>query len=321
MAPRTRNWLVVGAIAFVAAGATVGATLLTRTGTGGSAAAVPVVTQKGTPELDLDLGVRTDAQAVALRRALQLYENGHRKAAAAIFGRYRSLDARVGSAVAEWPDGFDRLAALAQSNPRSSLAQLELGFGFFWQGRLAQAETAWRAARRSQPDTSYAVRASDLLYPTDAPGLPPFSPSFPPPRELDTLSPPKQLAFLAARARTGGAHAKLLYGAALQKLGRPVSAERQFRAAAALAPNDVDARVAASVGAFDKAKPSIAFSRLGPLTQAYPKAITVRFHLGLMLLWIGQLKAAKVQLDRVVVAGPSPFLADAQLLLRKLAGK
>jgi len=47
----------------------------------------------------------------------------------------------------------------------------------------------------------------------------------------------------------------------------------------------------------------------------------VRYHLGLLLIWIGQLKAARAQLARVVAAGPSPFRADAQLLLSKLAGK
>ena len=57
---------------------------------------------------------------------------------------------------------------------------------------------------------------------------------------------------------------KLLYGAALLRLGRTVSAEREFAAAAALAPHDADAQVAAAVGRFDKANPSLAFSRLGP---------------------------------------------------------
>jgi tetratricopeptide (TPR) repeat protein len=320
VSPRARNWLVVGGIALLAAGATVGATLATRT-TPPSASAAQTVTQKGAPEFDLDLGVRTDPEAVALRRALDLYAHGHRKAAGAIFQRYRSLEAEIGAALADWPGGFNRLAELQQANPGSSLAQLEVGLGFFWQGRLAQAEAAWRKAAKAQPDTSYAVRAGDLLYPSDAPGLPPFSPSFPSPQALANLSPPKQLAFLAARARGGNAQAKLLYGAALQKLGRPVSAERQFRAALALAPNDVDARVAVAVGAFDKAKPAVAFSQLGPLVRVYPKAVTVRFHLGLMLLWIGQLKAAKTQLDRVAAAGPSPFLGDTELLLQKLAGK
>jgi tetratricopeptide (TPR) repeat protein len=320
VSPRARNWLVVGAVALLAAGATVGATLATRTGSSGPSAA-PTGKQKGAPELDLDLGVRTDPEAVALRRALLLYVGGHRRLAGAIFGRYHSLEAQIGAALADWPGGFDRLAELQQANPGSSLAQLELGLGFFWQGRLAQAEAAWRKAAGAQPDTSYAVRAGDLLYPTDAPGLPPFSPSFAAPQRLASLSPPRQLAFLAARARHGDAHAKLLYGAALQKLGRPVSAEKQFRAALTLAPNDVDARVAVAVGAFDKAKPSVAFSQLGPLVRVYPKAVSVRFHLGLMLLWIGQLKEAKVQLAQVVAAGPSPFLGDTQLLLQKLAGK
>lgn len=320
MSPRARNWLVVAGVALLAAGATVGATLATRTTPAGStdaSAAIP----KGPPELDLDLGVRTDPEATALRRALDLYDHGHVKAAGAIFRRHRSLEAQIGSAVTEWPAGFDKLAALQQAHPHSALAQLELGIGFLWQGRLAQAQKAWRAARRVEPDTSYAVRAEDFLYPGDAPGMPPFSPSFPRPERLANLSSPQYLAAVAALARHGDAHAKLLYGAALQSLGRPVSAEKQFRAALKLAPNDVDARVAVAVGAFDKAKPSVAFSQLGPLVRVYPKAVTVRFHLGLMLLWIGQLKAAKVQLDKVVAAGPSPFLGDTELLLPKLSKK
>jgi tetratricopeptide (TPR) repeat protein len=312
-------WVLVGAVALVAAGATVGATLLTRTDTGGASTAAP--TQKGAPELDLDLGVRTDDEAVALRRAVALYEGGHRKQAGAIFSRYSSLQARLGAALSGWPDSFDAVAALAREHPRSSLAQLELGFAFFWEGRLQQAQDAWRKARRLQPDTSYALRAEDLLHPRYFGGHPPFSPSFPSPPELAKLSPPKQLAFLAARARRPDAHAKLLYGAALLKLGKAVSAERQFAAAARLAPNDPDARVAAAVGLFDKAKPSLAFSRLGPLVGVFPKAPVVRFHLGLMLLWLGQAKAGRAQLDQVVALGPSPFLAPSQNLLRRIPRK
>jgi tetratricopeptide (TPR) repeat protein len=312
-------WLLVGAIAVVAAGATVGATLLTRTDTGGASTVAPK--QRGAPELDLDLGVRTDDEAVALRRALALYQDGHRKQAGRIFSRFRSLQARLGSALSDWPGGFDEVAALAREHPRSSLAQLELGLVFFWEGRLQQAEKTWRKARRLQPDTSYALRAEDLLHPRYFTGHPPFSPSFPSPPQLAKLSPPMQLAFLAARARRPDAHAKLLYGAALQKLDRPVSAEREFRAAARLAPGDPDARVAAAVGLFDKAKPSLAFSKLGPLVKVFPNAPVVRFHLGLMLLWLGQAQAGRVQLEHVVAAGPSPYLAPSQKLLEKIPGK
>jgi tetratricopeptide (TPR) repeat protein len=312
-------WLVVGGIALLAAGATVGATVLTRTDTSGAstAAAVP----KGPPELDLDLGVRTDPEAVALRRALTLYDKGKRKQAEAIFSRYGSLQAKIGAAVAEWPNGFDRLAAIAAEHPGSSLAQLELGLSFFQQDRVAQAETAWKKARRLEPDTSYAIRAEDLLHPSYFAGHPPFSPSFSAPAKLATLSRPQQFAFLAAQARKPDAHAKLLYGAALQKLGHAVSAEREFQAAAKLAPHDADAQVAAAVGRFDKANLSASFSRLGPLAKVFPKAPVVRFHLGLMLLWIGQVQAGKAQLEKVVAAGPSPFFSDAQLLLQKIPAK
>jgi tetratricopeptide (TPR) repeat protein len=317
VSPRTRIWLLVAALALAAAGATVSATLLTRTGTGGKTQAAPTK-QKGAPPLLLDLSARTDPEAAALRRAAVLYADGRRKAAGAVFGRYRSLEAQEGAALAAWPDGFARLGGLARAHPRSSLAQLTLGIGLFWQGRLPEAQAAWRKAKAAQPDTAYAVRAGDLLHPRDAPGLPQFLPSFPAPAELSRLSPLGQYAFLRAQARSGGPHAKLLYGVELQNLGRPVSAEREFAAAAALAPHDPDARVAAAVGLFDKDRPSVAFARLGPLVRIFPTAVTVRFHLGLMLLWIGRLKAAKLQLQRVVVAGRSPFLADAKLFLAKL---
>jgi tetratricopeptide (TPR) repeat protein len=314
---KARIWLVVGAIALAAAGGTVGVTLLTRTEPPSSA----LPRQKGSPELDLDFGVRTDREAMALRRALQLYDKGHAKQARAIFSRYGSFEAEVGASLSDWPDGFDRLAALAREHPRSSLGQLELGLAFYWQGRIAQAESAWKKAAKLQPDTSYAVRAGDFLHPGDAPGLPPFSPSFDAPRQLAGLTSPEQFAFLRARARAGGAHAKLLYGAALQKLGRPLSARREFAAAATLAPSDPDAQVARAVGLFDKARPALAFSKLGPLVERFPHAVTVRFHLGLMLLWIGQLRAAKAQLERVVAAGASPFLSDTKLLLTKIPAK
>lgn len=319
MSPKARIWLVVGAVALAAAGGTVGVTLATRTTPPSSSTALPP--RKGPPELDLDLGVRTDPEAVALRRASALYDIGHAKEAGAIFARYDSLQAQVGASLAAWPDGFDRLAALARRHPRSSFAQLELGLAFLWQNRISQAENAWKKAARLQPDTSYAVRADDFLHPRDAPGLPPFSPSFDAPRQLAGLSSPQKFALLRRLAARGGAHAKLLYGAALQQLGRPVSAAREFEAAAALAPDDPDAQVAAAVGLFDKAHPEVAFSRLGPLVKRFPHAITVRFHLGLLLLWIGQVRAARAELDRVVAAGSSPFLADARLLLAKLPRK
>ena len=129
-----------------------------------------------------------------------------------------------------------------------------------------------------------------------------------PPAALDGLAPPAQLELLrrhAARSVDG----KLLYGIALQKLGRQRSAERVFTSAAREAPADAEAQVAAAVGRFDKARPAEAFSRLGPLTRRFPDRATVRFHLGLLLLWSGEVKEAKTQLGRAVSVEPGSPLA------------
>ena len=91
---------------------------------------------------------------------------------------------------------------------------------------------------------------------------------------------------------------------ALQRLDRPRSAERQFAAAASEAPNDPEARAAKAVGLFDKDNPSLAFSRLGPLVRVFPHAQTVRFHLGLLLLWIADVDRARNELGQARAEGP-----------------
>src|SRR5439155_21657580 len=122
MASRARVMVLVGLAAAGAAGATVGITLATST-------SVPkrTVSRPGAPPLVLDLGVRTDPEAQALRRAARLYDKGKRAQAAPIFARYSSLEARVGAALAAWPAGRDRIASLARENPKSGIVQLELG--------------------------------------------------------------------------------------------------------------------------------------------------------------------------------------------------
>jgi tetratricopeptide (TPR) repeat protein len=288
---RLRVYAIVALCGAAAAGLTVGITLATRTPTPKRA-----VAPSGRPPLVLDLGVRADPEAVALRRATDLYGHGKRRQAEEIFGRYRSVEARVGSAIARWPDGFASLRSLAAAHPHSSLVQLQYGVALYWRGDDAAATAAWRATRTAQPDTPYAIRAEDLLYPNFPRGLPEFVPSFPSPAALDALSPPRQLAFLERKARSGDPHAKLLYGVALQRLGRQRSALREFKRAAALAPRDPEAQVAVAIARFDKADPSRTFSRLGPLAKRYPNSQTVRFHLGLCLLWLGNVGEARRQL-------------------------
>ena len=318
VSPRLRVIALVVVAAVAAAGATVGITELTKTETGPTAAVVKP--RRGAPPLALDLGVRTDSEARALRRAAVLYEKGKRREAGRIFSRYSSLQAQLGGAFASWPDSLDAVQALARDHPRSAVAQLDLGLVLFWTGRNAEAVAAWQTAVRVDPDSDAAVRADDLLHPNFAQGLPVFVPSFGPPAALARLSPPTQLAYLARRAAAGGVRARLLYGVALQRLGRQLSAELQYASAAATAPNDAEAQVAAAVGLFDKVHPERAFSRLGPLVKTFPHAPTVRFHLGLLLLWTGRLDQAKRELIQAEKEGPkTPLGREAGLFLLRLA--
>jgi tetratricopeptide (TPR) repeat protein len=322
MSPRTRVFVVAGAAAALAAGGTVALAVVTRGDDGAAEAERPLA---GAPPLVLDLGVRVDPEARALRRAERLYSQRRRVAAGRIFRRYQSPEARIGAAFSAWPDeSLEKLDRLADEGRRNSLVLLHLGYANLWAGRSEDANTAWQEAARTQPDTASAGRAEDALHPNFPPGQPFFVPSFEPPAGLRDLSPPAQLAALARDARRRDAHAKLLYGLALQRLGRRLSARRQYDAAAKLAPGDPEALVAAAVGRFDKSRPSEAFSRLGPLTRRFPKAPTVRFHLGLLLLWLakaqpGSVEEGKRQLRLARAVDPGSSLArEAERVLARL---
>lgn len=317
MSPRTRVIAIVASAAATVAVVTVGVTVLASSGSE-KQGAPPVGPRAGAPPLLLDLGVRSDPEAQSLRRAAGLLLRGRRADAARIFERMDSLDAEVGAAIAAWPAAsVDRLEALARRRPRSALVQLHLGLARFWVRRDAAAVTAWRTAERVEPDSASAVRAGDLLHPNMPRGLPVFVPGFDSPSTVFRLAPARQLEALRRRARD--LRGKLLYGVALQRLGKPASARRQFDEAVARAPNSPDARVAAAVARFDKDDPSRAFSRLGPLTRRFPRAPTVRFHLGLLLLWIGRVDEAKAQLARARSLGRgTPIGREANRFLERL---
>jgi hypothetical protein len=204
----------------------------------------------------------------------------------------------VREALRAWPAGtVRRLRILAARHPRSALVRLELGLALGFSGAEEDASRAWHESRRVQPDSPSAVRAADLLHPNTPPGLPPFVPSF-------------------TRARTA-AQAHLLRGAVFQQQLRPVSAEREFAAAARATPNDPEALTAAAVGLYDKDNPAPAFSRLGPLARRFPQAQTVRFHLGLLLIYFGDLSRARHELALAGAEGPRTRLGKrAEILLR-----
>ncbi len=304
---RTRTSLVVAALALVAAGAVAGITAATSSEPAGAAAIGPQV-RPGAPPLSFDLGVRVDQEARDLREGLRLYEAGKLVAAAERFSPHGSLEARIGTAFTAWPDEtVARLTELSGLHPKSAAIQLNLGIARYWAGE-GDAKAAWRAAAELEPDTAYAVTAGNLLHPEFARNLPLFVPVANVPAAVRRLDPPGQFASLARRAKDGSVSDRLFYGVALQRLGRQVSAERVFAEAARLHPTDPEARVAAAVGLFDKAAPVKAFSRLGPLSKTFPQSATVRFHLGLLLLWSGQVKEARRQLELVRTEEPDSRL-------------
>jgi tetratricopeptide (TPR) repeat protein len=315
---RTRVIAVTVAVAALAAAGAIAVATFQGERAGEITAPQTQALPDGPPPLTFDLGLRADAEARELRRAADLYAGGRSTAARDLFVTGSSLEARVGAAVAAWPDGtLDRLSRLAGLHPRSAVVQLHLGIAQAWSG-VGDPRVSWQAAAEAEPDTAYAVVAGNLLHPRFARGMPLFLPTAPLPAKLDRLEPEAQLELLRQRAALT-VDGKLLYGTALQRLARPVSARKMFAAAARQAPEDVEARVADAVGRFDKGRPAEAFSRLGPLTRRFPDKATVRFHLGLLLLWSGEVRAAKRQLSLARTAEPgSPLAREARRYLDEL---
>jgi tetratricopeptide (TPR) repeat protein len=318
VSPRARVGLVVAAIAAAAAAIAVAVGAGAGDEPASTSAPQPPALRAGRPPLAYRFGVRDDAETRALLRGARLLQSGRAAAARRAFERFDSLEAKIGAAFAAWPDGtVDRLVQLAGLYPRSSLVQLHLGLALFW-ANDGGAEAAWREAEDVQPDSPYALVAEDLLHPQLAPGVPLFVPSLPLPSAIRGRPAAEQLRML----RTGGGRGpawRLYYGVALQRAGRRVAARRAYEAAVRADPGAVEPLVAAGVARFDKDRPELAFSRLGPLTRRFPHSASVRFHLGLLLLWTGRLKEARRQLRLAQQAEPgSPLAREAGRWLERL---
>jgi hypothetical protein len=144
VSPRTRVLAIVGAAAVVVTAGTIGLTVLSDDD-GGDTRDI----REGNPPLVLDLGVRTDAEATALRRGQRLYADGDEDQAGRVFARFSSPQAEIGQAFSAWPDGtLVRVERLGADHPRSAVVQLHLGLARFWAGRTDDAFNAWRTAVR-----------------------------------------------------------------------------------------------------------------------------------------------------------------------------
>ena len=191
--------------------------------------------------------------------------------------------AAIRQAFVQWPKGsLDTLVRLGQDHPKDPVVQLYLGIGLLWDGYDSEAERALEASKKYGRDTPWEIAADNVLHPQFFTGYPVFSPVRP--------------------------NALLSQGARLQAQGHQHSAERIYQRAARHAPGDDQAQVAAAVGRFDKDNLTASFSRLGPLTQRFPKSQIVRFYLGLLLAWTAQRDGAVAQFQRVVSLGPNTGL-------------
>ncbi len=310
--------LVVGVLAVAAAGIAV---------------AVVVVASRGDDETEtqappLELGfVLTDREtADALAEAERAYDSGDRVTARQEFAlladqQPQSIEARVGLAMSSWPrETLGQLEDLVDQNPDSALARLHFGLALFFVGREQEAEEQWREAEATDPDSPAAILAEDLLHPEMPPGRPFFIPSSgATPEGLTDSDAPSQLAELERRAEEGGERDWLLYGAVLQRLGLPISALKAYDRAVEVDSSSVEAQTAAAVVRFDKDAPAEAFGRLGPLAEANPTSPVVRFHLGLLLLWIGDVEESRRQLTIAQDEGPNTtYGREAGRLLARL---
>jgi predicted Zn-dependent protease len=177
----------------------------------------------------------------------------------------------------------EMLEPLAQQAPNDPVVQFNYGTALFCAGFPADAESAYRAAKKAGRNTFYEIQSDVILHPAffDQ-GYPPFVSE-----SRDPL---------------------LVKGMILQRAGHERSAERVFAQAARLHPRDDQAQVAAAVARFDMDDLSASFSRLGPLVRTFPRSQSVRFHLGLLLAWTGQRDKAVMEFRLARALGPTTRL-------------
>jgi tetratricopeptide (TPR) repeat protein len=321
-ARKRRVVIVVASVAAVAAGAVVGVTVFQTHGEHTTVPGAVTKARSGPPPLQLEFSLAESPEARALARAETLLDKDRKPAqAAAIFRRYHSLEAQLGAMFADWsgPQSLQAVKQLVAAHHHDAAALLNLGWADYQAGRNADAVAAWRNAASEFPDSPYGVDAQDALHPNTIPGLPIIFTGLNPPASVGSLPPVQQLAALKRAAAKSDPRAKIVYGAALWNLRRPLSAERQFAAAAKLAPHDPLARTLAAVGLFSKGNPVRAFGQLGPLTAVFPRSAAVQFHLGVLLLYVGERAKAAKHLSAAVADDPqSPYAKPARTLLTSL---
>ena len=179
--------------------------------------------------------------------------------------------------------------------PADPAVQFNDGVALYCAGYLTEATQAFATAKKVGSNTFYEIRADSILHPQFfSQGYPVFEPNGP-------IAP------------------LLVEGISAQRAGHQHSAERLYARAARLRPDDDQAQVAAAVGRFDESDLSAAFSRLGPLVKRFPRSVSVRYHLGLLLAWTGQRSQAVAEFRLAKRLGPQTRLGlEANAFLKRL---
>jgi hypothetical protein len=204
-----------------------------------------------------------------------------------------SVGKQIETAFRDWPKGsIDTMQRLglqyeggetATDKQTGAMVQYFRGVALLWAGYPSDAQSALVSARKLGTNTLIQSRADGLLHPTFfRPASGPWYPVFQPTSRSNKL---------------------LVQGSQLQSQGHQLSAEKLYDRAVKEQPGNVEALTAQAVGLFNDDNPALAFGKLGPLTQRFPKSQIVRYELAWLLIWTGQGQQGITQLRKAISLG------------------
>ncbi|MGZ4481049.1 MAG: tetratricopeptide repeat protein, partial [Gaiellales bacterium] len=227
-----------------------------------------------------------------------------------------SVEAAVAAAVRGYdPAQPDRAVAALQRLPQNNATVVfHLGEVQLWAGdRRAAAETFIRV-ERLDPCGFYGRIVDGLLFSSELPCYPPYVSA----TQRRGMTPARLRQAVSDHPRDAEAWVRL---AASEQFSHRAAAVRAARRAVELDPTGISPRIALAVISFDKANPAATMGVLGPLSQQAPSNPELRFHMGVVLLWLRQTEDALAQFRQALADDPhGSYGSAARQFLDKLKG-